>query len=616
MSRRIPPVGRLLLAAVGFVLAVLLLGQLPSNWRLDLTQNRLYTLSPGTLSIIQGIDEPVELTLYVSESAVADHPALRSYAQRVRELVVEVASRGGDRIRLEVVDPRPFSEAEDDAIEQGLEPMPVGPGGQRMFLGLVGRGAQGEEVAIPFFQPDKEPFLEYDLAKLLQALSESYRPVVGLMAGLPTGPAFDPQTGQMDPGWVIDGELRQLFDIRRISRQTDALDPDLDLLLVIHPRDLSEEAEYAIDQFVLAGGRVVVFVDPLAESDVATLAARLQGEGDSSSSLPRLFQAWGVAFSRGEAVLDAFSALQVQTAEGAAARHPGLLGLGPETMSQQDIVTAGLEAVNLSSAGHFEATGTDGLQLEPLLQSSSTAATTPAARLRDLENPESLFDDFSSRNRHFVLAARLSGRTVSAFPEFADRPGHIDASLEPANVIVVGDTDLLADRMWVQSRQVAGQRVANAFADNGNFVVNAIDNLLGSEELVSLRTRAGSQRPFTVVEALRRSAEDRLRASERQLQAQLLETEQRLARLQAESGVQDIPGPEEQAEIARFEAELLRIRRELRAVRFELNADIERLGGRVKLINIVSMPLLVTLLALGFAVWRLRQRRRAADTED
>lgn len=619
LRRRFSAGGRLLVVAVLFVVAVVASSNLLRGARVDLTDNRLYTVSEGTRQIASGLESPVSLHFFFSETVAADYPAIRTYAQRVRELLQEIAARSGGRVELEIVDPLPFSEDEDRAVAFGLEPIPVGSSGQSVFLGLAGRGADDAETVLPFFQPDKEAFLEYDIAKLLLSLSGAPQPVVGVLSGLTMGAAFDPQTGQMSPGWVVDGELRQLFEVRRVGRDADAIDIDIDLLMVVHPKQLPAATEYAIDQFVLGGGRLVVFVDPYAEADPDGLADALQGEpAPAASTLPRLFAAWGIEFDPNLAVLDAITAMQVQnTPDGAPVRHPALLGLGSEQMNADDIITADLQALNLASAGFFDGAEDASLRLEPLLHSSATASTIDARLLGGLEDPDRLFDGFQSSNRHYVLAARLSGRTDSAFPEFAQRPGHVARSLEEANIIVVGDTDLLSDRLWVQSRNFAGQRVSNAFADNGNFVVNAVDNLLGSDALISVRTRPSSQRPFDVVESLRRLAEDRYRAKERELQAELLETERRLAALEEQAGEGGLgSSPQLRGEAERFEGELLRIRRDLREVRFQLDAEIQALGARLKFLNIVVVPLLVTLFALVFAFVQARRRRRALAAVD
>lgn len=611
IQRRLFTGGTLAVLAVIFIALILISGALLRGARLDLTDNRLYTLSAGTENLLDKLDEPVNLYFFFSATAARDVPAIRSYATRVRELLEEIAARAGGKVRLEVIDPLPFSEEEDRATAFGLTAVPLGASGETLFFGLAGTNATDGQTVIPFFQPDKEAFLEYDIAKLIHTLADARRPVVGLLSSLPMAPGFNPVTGQASQGWVIDGELRQLFDLRRLDDDVAELPGDMDALVLVHPKNLSDDALYAIDQFVLRGGRLLAFVDPHSDVDPGQGGEAADAlTADRSSDLPRLFEAWGVRYDAGRVVLDAQHALQVQGgADGMPVRHLGFLGLDAASMNQQDVVTADLESINLATAGHFDHAEGAGAQLEALLQSSGQAMTVDAARFRFLADPAELFDGFEPTGQRYVLAARLSGELKSAF---ADRSGenHLATSREPAQIILVADTDLLGDRLWVQVQNFLGQRLFNPFANNGDFVVNAVDNLVGSSDLIAVRTRPASVRPFTVVEDLRRRAEQRFRAKEQELQAELAETEQRLAQLQRQ-GEQGEPilTPEQQAELQRFRAEQLRIRQELRQVRRQLDADIQALGAKLKFINIVGMPLLLTFAALGALVLRARRRR-------
>ena len=605
----------LLLLALIFVALVVLGGLLLRGARVDLTENNLYTLSDGTRAILERIEEPVHLYYFFSESAAADIPMLRTYSNRVRELLEEIAAASGDRIRLEVIDPLPFSEAEDRAAQFGLQALPIGNSGETLFFGLAGTNSTDGQTVIPFFQPDKEAFLEYDIAKLIASLAIDDKPVVGLLSSLPMGQAFNPQRGAVDEGWVIEGELRQLFDLRTLQPTLTSIEPEVDLLVLVHPQGLTDDALYAIDQFALRGGRLVVFVDPHSEVQQATpgadpAAAMFQ---PTSSSLEKLLAAWGVRFDPAQVVLDAQNALQIQAPDGNVVRHLAILGLGKDDLNQKDVVSAELEAVNLSSAGFLELTDEATATLEPLAQSSSASSAVPAERLRMLADPEALYAGFAPRGEPMVLAARLTGPLKTAFPERSG-DGHLAASSTDANMILVADSDLLSDRMWVQVQAFLGQRLLNAFANNGDFVVNMVDNLVGSAELIGVRARASSSRPFGTVEALKRSADDRFRIKEQELQAQLAETERNLAELQgARSDQQSLMlSPEQQAELQRFQDEKLRIRKELRQVRRQLDADIEALGAKLKFLNIVAMPLLVTLVAIALMWWRARRRKAAA----
>lgn len=598
--------------AILFICALLVINWALPGARVDLTQNRLYTLSPGTHNIIASLGEPVHLTLFWSDKGSADLPQVRAYATRVRELLQQIARQSDGRVQLEVIDPLPFSEEEDRAAALGLQAVPVGAGGESIFLGLVGSNAVGGEAVIPFLQPDKEAFLEYDIAKLVHELAQVRKPVVALISGLPLAGGYDPASRQFLPAWAVYEQWTQLFDLRPLdSASLTEIAADTDMLLLVHPRRLSDDALYAIDQFVLGGGSIAVFVDPDSALDDA--AAGMDEQQARSSDLAPLFKAWHVIYDRNTVVLDEDRALPISVAAGQLpTRHPAIIGLTAQDLNGDDVVTAQLDSINLSAAGHFELdAAANGTRLVPLMQSSEQAMLVPAQRVRMASDPSILYEDYTPFHTHFVLAARLEGTLHSAFPD-RDDAGHLDASSQPAQILLVADTDLLSDRLWVQVQSFFGQRLLNAFANNGDFAVNVVDNMSGSSDLLSIRGRATAQRSFTRVESLRRQAEAQFRDKEQELQAQLAETEQRLLELQDAKHGEDalIISAEQQAEIDRFLERKLEIRRELRAVRRSLDADIDALGTRLKLINIVLVPALLTLAALAFAVRRSRRRAR------
>ena len=616
-GRRLLTGSNLVVLAVLFVAAVLLSGLLLRGARLDLTQNRLYTLSDGTKHIIDGIDEPIHLYFFYSQTTARAVPGLDTYATRVRELLEEIAARSHGKVILETIDPLPFSEAEDRAAGYGLTAVPVGAGGDSLYFGLAGTNATDGQVSIPIFQPDKETFLEYDVAKLMSSLATDKRPVVGILSSLDMGPGFDAQTRSVRNGWVIDDQLRQLFDVRKVDPGIGMIDDAIDLLVLVHPKNLSDDALYAVDQFVLRGGHVMVFVDPDAEAeavapDTDPSTAMMQSR---ASDLPRLFKAWGVHYDPSRVVLDANLALHTQSsADARPERHLAVLGLRQPNMNQDDVISAQLESVNLSTSGYFELAEGATTKMESLAQSSDNASTVASDRLRFLPDPSSLFNDFTPTGTRYVLAARLTGPVKSAFPEHKE-DGHLAESKGDVNIVLFADTDMLNDRLWVQVQNFFGQRIYNAFANNGDFVINAVDNLIGSSDLIAVRTRATSARPFTTVETLKRQADDRFRSKEQELQAELTQTEQKLQELESSKGEgsEAILSDEQRAEIERFRSEKLRVRKELRQVRRQLDADIETLGAKLKFINIIGVPLLVTLVAIGFAWWRGRQRRQRRE---
>ncbi len=607
------------------VLAVLLVGlimlsnTLLRGMRIDLTENNLYTIGEGTRNVLTKIDEPINLYLYYSETTARDAPSLRPYAVRVRETLEEFAQRAGGKLRLQVIDPLPFSEEEDQAAQFGLQALPTSGGGS-IYLGLAATNSVGDEETIPFFDPTKEATLEYDLAKLVYSLSNPEKPVVGLMTGLPMGGDFNPQTRQMDPAWVIDDQVNALFEMRDLSPGVTEIDDEIDVLMLVHPKALSDETLYGIDQFILRGGRALIFVDPLADADIpppdpnnpaAAFAA------NRSSSLERLFGAWGIEVPVGEIVGDNVHALQVGGRPGEPpVRHLGLLGLTEESFAADDVVTAELTAVNVGTAGHIRTKEGAAVSVTPLIQSSTEAGILPSERLRFLGDPNDLRNVFEPSGERYTLAARVSGKVPSAFPDGApgdgDTEGHIAESEGDINVVVVADVDLLTDRFWVQVRSFFGQRLVTAWAGNGDFVINTLDNLTGSGDLIGIRSRATYRRPFDRVEAIKRQADERYLAKEQELQDELAATEEKLGQLQSsreDAGDVLMMTEEQTAEIERFMDERVRIRKELRRVRRELDEDIEKLGTTVKLVNIGLVPLLISLGALGAVVMRSRRRK-------
>ncbi|GAB4180686.1 MAG: GldG family protein [Wenzhouxiangellaceae bacterium] len=615
MNQKFHSTGALIVLAVLFVVLTMLSSIVLRGARLDLTENRLYTLSEGTRAIVSNLPEPVTLKLYFSDEASRNLPQVRSYAQRVWELMQEIASHSDGKLRIERIDPVPFSEAEDEAARHGLEAVPLGSSGEVLYFGIVGTNTLDGVETIPFLAPNREAFLEYDLARIISTLARPDRPRVGLLSRLPMSGGFNFQTGQRNPAWAIYQQWQELFDIESIDAQATELPEGLDALILVHPRGLSDELLFAIDQFVLGGGRLLVFVDPYAEADPgddpSDPASRFLS--DRSSTLGPLFDAWGIAYDPTRFVADLGRALQVTLRQGQPpVRHPAILGLGPEDMNADDIVTANLTLVNMASAGALEHQPVDGLGFEALIRSSAQSGLLAAERLKMLEDPGVLIDELGVEDRPRVLAARLSGEARTAFPDrTADGTALASGKI---NVIVIADTDLLSDNLWVQRRNFFGSVLLEPFADNGALAINAVENLIGDANLISIRSRATSNRPFTLVDDLRRDAEARLRATEQQLEAELAETENRLTQLQQARGDSDLSilTPEQQAEIDRFMQKRLEIRKQLRQVRRELDQDIEALGARIKLINIVLVPALVTIIALLLA-WRRRRAQHSGE---
>jgi ABC-type uncharacterized transport system involved in gliding motility auxiliary subunit len=610
----------LFILALLFVAVVLVSNLLLRGARVDLTENNLYTLSAGTRSLLGKLEEPIQLTLYFSDRGTADtdNPsarALRAYYPRVRELLEEIAARSDGKIRLKVVDPLAYSEDEDNAVASGIQGLPFGPAGESVFLGVYGSNSTNGEAKIPLFDPGRENLAEYDIAKLIHDLGTNKKPAIGFVSSLPMTMGFDPATRQMREPWAVYGELSQFFDVRQMNAAAlKTIENDINVAVLVHPKDLGDDALYALDQFVLRGGHLLVFVDPNAEQDQSGAdpenpqAALL---ADKSSDLSRLFKAWGLDYARDKVVLDRAHALQISVAQNAPpVRHPGVLGFTRKDLSTDDVITANLDAINMSTVGYLELSKDSPSKLVPLIQSSDQSMSVPAERLKFLADPSTLLADFKPTGQPFVLAARLEGRFKTAFPERTDA-GHLAEAKESNAVVVFADTDILSDRLWAEVQNFFGQKVLNAFANNGDLVINAVDNLAGDSDLISIRGRATSQRPFTKVAELKRKADDSFRQKEKQLQQELGETERKLTELQSAKSQDQamVLSAEQKAELDNFLKRKVDIRKQLREVRRRLDADIEALGTRLKFINILLVPLLLILAALGFAGWKVRRAR-------
>jgi ABC-type uncharacterized transport system involved in gliding motility auxiliary subunit len=623
-SKRFTSGSGLVVLAVLFLALTVLSSALFRGFRIDLTENQLYTLADGTRNILQGIEEPINVYLFYSRRASESVPQLRTYSQRVTELLEEFEEQSDGGLRLHQVDPLPFSEEEDRAAQFGLQGVTLGGiGADPIYFGLAATNAIGDVETIPFFQPDREAFLEYDLAKLVHTLARPDRPVVGILSELPMTSGFDPNTGRPREPWVVAAQLEQLFEVRPVTAGVGAIDEDISVLLVVHPKMLDDRTLYALDQFVMRGGRLIAFVDPMSDaelpSDMAGASAALFQ--DRSSSLARLFDTWGWEVPTDEIVLDREFALTVNSggAQGPV-RHLGFLGVDATGLSADDVVTADLDRVNLASAGHIVLAEDAAVTLTSLITTSEQAGIAPTEQMRFLPDPTVLEDSFVSRGERLQLAARLTGELTTAFPEgppaAADEdsdeplPEHRAASEGPVNVVVVADTDMLSDRLWVQVQNFFGQPIYQAFADNGAFANNAIDNLIGSSDLISVRSRGTYSRPFERVEALRAEADAAYRAEQQRLEDALAETERALAELQSAKDDDSllIISDEQQAELLRFQEQRLQIRQQLREVQHDLDRSIENLGTRIKLVNIFLVPLLF-LLGAG-SVYFLRSRRR------
>lgn len=634
-----------LIAAFAIFFAVnIIANQGLRDTRIDLTEARLYTLSDGTRNVLKAIPEPITLRFFFSDKLAGNAPQLRQYGARVRELLERYAALSNGMLRLEVIDPEPFTEAEDRAVQAGLQGINL-PGGQ-LYFGLVASNTLDQQQTIPFFQAEKEQFLEYDLTKLVYALSSPKKPTVGILGSLPLeygpGGMMAAMRGQSQPYLILD-QIKQFFDVKMLdATKPEEIDDKLSVLILAHPKDLSAQAQYAVDQFVLKGGRLIVFADPYSET-MAAMPNPMTGQpmppgADQSSLLPELFKAWGIEVVPGKFVADLALAQRVQTGRSGPAAvvdYIPWLAIPGERLSQEDVVTADLTQINAASMGAIRKLDGAAVTLTPLITSSNQAMLMDTNDLQGDPNPQVLAGKFKPTGETYTLAARISGPAKTAFPNGAptqakdgDKPadqkpaGQKDSgpqvmeSAKPINVLLVTDADLLDDRFWVRSQQMFGQNLYVPIAANADFLVNAIDNMSGSGDLIGLRSRGRSQRPFELIDNMRRQAEQQFLARQKALEQKLEATQKQLADLQSKTQEQSnaLLSAEQQAAMDAFRDDLLNTRRELRGVQRELNRDIEGLQLLVKFINIGLMPLLAALVAVGLAIaWRRRRIRRALE---
>ena len=603
---------QLFILVVIFLLASIVISQsgLFSRLRVDLTENNLFTLNDGTINILKEIDESIHLRLFFSDQATVNIPMLRTYQRRVVDFLKELERYADGKLKVSIIDPVSFSEEEDQASQYGLQALPVGEGGENVFFGIAGTNALDTVEVIAFLQPDKEAFLEYDVAQLIYNLNHPEKRTLGVMSELPLLGGFDPQQGQI-PGQIVFEQLKEMYEIVAVDTTSTDIS-GIDLLLLVHPKNLSDGTLFAIDQYVMNGGRLMLFVDPMAQSEEVLADPQnpmAQIQADRSSNLSRLLQVWGVGFDQTKVILDNQQAVSIQSAQGQAIRHLGISSWVKPSLNSNDIVTLDLNSINTALAGSI--TAEDG-KLLPLLSSTKQSMLTNNDAMSLLFNPASLFESFKADDQQHVIAARILGPLSSAFPNGVDGQvtDQVIQQTEQGHVVVIADVDILFDRMWVRAQNFFGRQIYSNFADNGTFINNLIDNMTGSADLIQVRARGTSNRPFDKVLEIQRVSEQKYRETENQLLQQLRETETKLNELQRSKGQDNqlIISQEQQQEIAKFKQRKLEVRKSLREVKRNLNKDIEALGTKLKFINIALVPLLITLVVV-FLSWRKSNRK-------
>ena len=607
---------QLALAALVFLSVTIIEDRFFRGARLDLTAEKLYTLSDGTRQLLSSYDEPVAMNFYFSKTLAAPFPQLLSYGKRIEDLLRAFQAENSANIQLSIIDPEAFSEEEDEAVAAGLRGIPLNDG-STLYMGLTVADAVDGEAIIPFFADEREKFLEYDLVKLLATLDTDSKRTLTLMTSLPMqfGPG-GPQAmlaGQAQP-YVLYEQLFDFFNVEDLAPDFTAIPEQTDVLMLVHPPALSDDQLFALDQYVLKGGRALIFLDPHSEAmdPRATLP--------SSSNLGPLLASWGVAMSGDLVVGDSSLAQRVQMG-----------GFGPDSvkdyvfwmaitdgfLSSTDVVTGAINSLNFASAGAISPVEGATTAIDPLVTSSAAAMLYASSRAVGLPDPDGLLRDMQPTGDTYILSARVQGAAKTAFPERVAESvvaGGADAVDGPVatgniNIVLTADSDLFDDRFWVQVQDMLGQRVAVPLAGNGSFVLNLADHISGSEAMLGLRGRGISKRPFEKVDELRRAAEAIYLVEEEELQNRLSETEARIAALESQNpDGNSVLSVEQEAEIERFRSQLLETRKALRNVKRNLRKNIESLGDWLAFVNIALMPLVIIL----YVLIRLFLRRRRA----
>lgn len=675
MQRKMNAIVALVVVAV-IVLAVNLIGSLLFNRvKLDITQEKLYTLSEGSRNTLKGIDATVTAKFFYSRTALTSVPFLRDYANRVEELLREYLAYSDGKMKLEIIDPRPDTDEEEIAEKAGIQGVPISEETGTVYLGLQISDENGEVISIPFFDPRRESSLEYEITKALYTVTHPEKKKVGVLSSLPVTGGSAPQNPMMmqrqqqDRPWVFVNQLKQMnFEVTKIEETAKEIPNDLKLLLIIHPKNLPETLQYAIDQYVMAGGKVVAFVDPLCESDKRAMSQMGQMNPQAMmqmqlhSDMPKLLKSWGVELVSGDAapaggmmgmpgaasgptpklVADPAMALKVPTRTGDVRNMITWLELKDPNIAKSEILTDGLSSIYCISAGSLQRTGqNDGIEAEPLLETTDSGRTLDGAMMKFMGDPEQVQSDYQASTQakaKQVLAYKLTGKFKSAFPDGkpADEPAKNKEGEEPAKptppadpnkkslkecekettVIVVADADMLANEFSVQVQNVMGMELLNPINQNLNFVLNVAEVLSGSQDLISLRSRGTSQRPFTKVAEIQKTAQEKWMAEEQNLKKQLDEIENRWQQLQSGTKDQKLLSTQLNKEKDNVRLSRTETRKKLRDVRRNLRENVEQLGNRLEFVNIALMPLLVVIFSLSLAYIRSSRRTKAMQNQN
>jgi ABC-type uncharacterized transport system involved in gliding motility auxiliary subunit len=595
--------------------------------RIDLTKEKAYTLSDGTRAILAKIKTPVKIRFYYTSHA--DLPAnalfLKTYAQRVQDMLSEYREASGGKLIVEQFDPQPDSDAEDAARLNGVEGKPISSD-ESFYLGASISLLDANEV-IPFFDPHRESLLEYDLSRAISRVVTPEKPVIGIMSGVsvfgtPSNPMMEQMGQRGQEPWGLVSELKNDFDVRPVEMTADKIDDDIKVLLVIRPKEITDKAQYAIDQFVMRGGKLVAFLDPVSLLDKNSQSSMMGGQmPGGGSSLDKLIKAWGLQFDTSKAVGDLkFMNRQVRLGSG---DNPCWIDLADDGLNKDDVVTSEVGDLWIPFSGAFTGTPVAGLKETVLLHSSTESQLVEA--LMAAISGENVMKDFKPSGTSYALAVRLTGKFKTAFPagkpqDLADGTNQPPASslslkesAQDTAVVLVGSSDMFANEFSLRQVPAVGGMIYMPQNGNLNFAQSILDNLAGDNDLISVRSRATTSRPFTRIKAMEAKAEEANQSKINEFEQSKQDTEQKLAELQKNNGQGQqrfILSPEQQAEIEKLRKKVVETNQALKQQNKELKRDTNSLENWLKWGNIIGMPLLVAVSGVGLA--GLKRKRTSA----
>lgn len=649
-NRRTLAWGGLALGAVTLLAINLFAATSLRSYKADLTEDNLFTTSEGTRKALRAIDEPIDVRVYYSKKLGDAAPNFAKSFERLRSLLDQYRDLSRGQIKVTYIDPEPFSEAEDRAVASGLRGIRLNPEGEQAYFGLVASNTTDNDASIPFFAAERDRFIEYDVTKLIYSLSNPKKKVVGLMSSLPIDGGMmpmnpmSPRPQQIPPQMIME-QIREVFEIRQIDKDAAEIPADISVLMLVEP-DLSPATAYAVDQYVLKGGKVLAFTDPNPEM-ARLLGPMMAHLGQRNPEYDKLLKSWGVVSDTSKIATDISFARRVQFGGGRGGQplvtdYVAWLSLDKRALDQRDVLSGGVDKLNLATAGALTKADGATTTFTPVLQTTDQAMLVATEKVAGSPDAVTLLRGYKPEGKRLALAARLAGEAKSAYPDGepkpkadakegdskdGDKPAEKAAEkpAEPAkparphlasgtiNVTVIADTDLLTDQFWVDVREFLGQQIAVPNAQNSAFVLAALENLTGSDALISLRGRGISDRPFEYVNALRRDAEKEFREKEQELTAKLKTVTEQLSKLERSGGEggEIVLSEKDKQAIEKFRGEMLTVRKELRDVKLALRQDIDRLDGWLKFLNIAAVPLLVGVGGVGWALRRRQSTRQS-----